>query len=121
MKRRGDSAGEDLRDGVGGAALSDWEDVRAHIVQDEQQVAGHRVQLRLGQLRKDRNLTQKDVARLLGVSQARVSAIESGTMPATELSTLARYVSALGGTLRVVADFEDDSGHRELYSASPNR
>jgi predicted XRE-type DNA-binding protein len=120
MMRRGDSAAKHLHHGGDEGDLSNWQDVRPRIVQDEERVAGHRVQLRLSQLRRDRDLTQKDVAKLLGVSQARVSAIESSTMSATELATLVKYVSALGGTLRVVVDFDDDSGHRELYSANPD-
>jgi predicted XRE-type DNA-binding protein len=39
------------------------------------------------------------------VSQARVSKIERGDLTHTELGTLTAYVEALGGTLRVVADF----------------
>jgi predicted XRE-type DNA-binding protein len=48
---------------------------------------------------------QADVAALMGVSQARVSQLESGDLSHTELGTLQSYVAALGGSLRVVADF----------------
>lgn len=40
------------------------------------------------------------------VTQARVSKIESGNLQHSELGTLQGYVEALGGKLRVVADFE---------------
>jgi hypothetical protein len=43
-----------------------------------------------------------------GVSQRRVSAIEHGEEQATR-GTLAAYVAALGGRLRLVAEFEDES------------
>jgi hypothetical protein len=43
------------------------------------------------------------------VSQARISKIEHGTLTHTELGTLESYVEALGGRLRVVAEFDDQS------------
>lgn len=52
---------------------------------------------------------QADVAALMGISQARVSKLESGDLSHTELGTLQSYVAALGGNLRIVADFGDDS------------
>ena len=52
---------------------------------------------------------QADVAALMGVSQARVSKLESGDLSHTELGTLQSYVAALGGHLRVVAEFGDRS------------
>jgi predicted XRE-type DNA-binding protein len=48
---------------------------------------------------------QADVAALMGISQARVSKLESGDLSHTELGTLQSYVAALGGHLRVVAEF----------------
>ncbi|EUA08415.1 helix-turn-helix family protein [Mycobacterium kansasii 732] len=63
---------------------------------------------RLTEIRKARGHTrQADVAALLGVSQARVSKLESGDLSHTELRTLQSYVAALGGTLRVLAEFGD--------------
>lgn len=52
---------------------------------------------------------QSDVALLMGVSQARVSKLESGDLTHTELGTLQSYVAALGGQLRIVADFGESS------------
>ena len=43
----------------------------------------------------------------MGVTQPRVSAIERGELDTVTLSTLRAYVHALGGKLRVVADFGD--------------
>lgn len=65
---------------------------------------------RLAEIRKAHgHARQADVAVLMGVSQARVSQLESGDLAHTELGTLQSYVAALGGHLRVVADFGEDS------------
>jgi DNA-binding XRE family transcriptional regulator len=61
----------------------------------------------LAQVRTEQDRTQEDVAKSMGVSQPRVSAIERGELDTVTLSTLRAYVSALGGRLRVVADFGD--------------
>jgi len=59
----------------------------------------------LTEMRKKAGLTQAEVAEAMGVSQQRVSAIESGTV--AELATLGDYIRALGGELKVIADFGD--------------
>ncbi|MDR0945691.1 MAG: helix-turn-helix domain-containing protein [Bifidobacteriaceae bacterium] len=59
---------------------------------------------RLKELREASGLTQTDIAQRLGVSQARVSAIEHGDTGSTRLNTLRRYAQALGGRLRVEVD-----------------
>ncbi len=41
----------------------------------------------------------------MGISQQRVSAIENGAVAV--LATLADYIRALGGELKVIADFGD--------------
>lgn len=61
---------------------------------------------RLAELRKRREMTQEQVAAHMGVSVARVSQIESGNVSTQDV--LARYIAALGGTLRLVADFGDE-------------
>src|SRR5260221_7205994 len=53
----------------------------------------------LTEMRHDAGLTQAEVAEAMGVSQQRVSAIESGSV--SSLATLAEYVRALGGELKV--------------------
>ncbi|MEU3408219.1 helix-turn-helix protein [Streptomyces sp. 3211.6] len=62
---------------------------------------------RLAEIRQEQALTQRDVAETMGVSAPRVSAIENGDMDRTEVATLRSYVEAIGGHLRVVADFGD--------------
>lgn len=60
---------------------------------------------KLAHMRKIIGLTQADVAKAIGVTPQRVSAIESGQV--AEISVLAQYVQALGGELKVIADFGD--------------
>jgi predicted XRE-type DNA-binding protein len=65
---------------------------------------------RLAEIRKAQcHARQADVAAMMGVSQARVSKLESGDLSRTELGTLQSYVAALGGHLRIVADFGESS------------
>ncbi|RJO74926.1 XRE family transcriptional regulator [Nocardia panacis] len=61
---------------------------------------------RLGELRKHRGLSQKQIADLMGISVARVSQIEQGEVSTREV--LSRYVAALGGELKLIADFGDE-------------
>jgi predicted XRE-type DNA-binding protein len=64
----------------------------------------------LAEIRKAQgHARQADVAALMGVSQARVSQLESGDLSHTELGTLQSYVAALGGSLRVIADFGEST------------
>jgi hypothetical protein len=42
----------------------------------------------------------------MGVSVARVSQIEAGAVSTQDV--LSRYIAALGGTLRLIADFGDE-------------
>jgi DNA-binding XRE family transcriptional regulator len=59
----------------------------------------------LTEMRKNAGLTQAEVAEAMGISQQRVSAIENGAVAV--LATLADYIRALGGELKVIADFGD--------------
>jgi DNA-binding XRE family transcriptional regulator len=61
---------------------------------------------RLAEMRKRRGMTQEQVAVRMGVSVARVSQIERGDVSTQDV--LNRYVSALGGTLKLIADFGDE-------------
>ncbi|MGH7889170.1 MAG: helix-turn-helix domain-containing protein [Thermodesulfobacteriota bacterium] len=56
-------------------------------------------------LRNARKLTQKAVAKKLGISQDNVSRLESRSD--VLLSTLREYVHSLGGELSIVAEFPD--------------
>jgi DNA-binding XRE family transcriptional regulator len=61
---------------------------------------------RLADMRKRRGLTQEQVASRMGVSVSRVSQIEGGDVSTQDV--LNRYVAALGGTLKLIADFGDE-------------
>ena len=61
---------------------------------------------RLADMRKRRGLTQHQVADRMVVSVGRVSQIESGDVSTRDV--LERYVAALGGTLKLIADFGDE-------------
>jgi transcriptional regulator with XRE-family HTH domain len=65
-------------------------------------------QAMLSELRRELDLTQAAVAERLEVTQENVSQIERGEVD-LRISTLSRYVEALGGSLRVRADFPDRS------------
>jgi len=59
----------------------------------------------LAQMRKQQGLTQAQVATAMGVSQVRVSRMEHGDVKKMQVESIAAYVSAIGGHLRLVADF----------------
>ncbi|NOL44556.1 XRE family transcriptional regulator [Kribbella sandramycini] len=61
----------------------------------------------LAEVRKQHGLTQTDLAERLHVTQKAVSKIERGDLTRSELSTVRKYVEALGGKLEIVADFGD--------------
>lgn len=95
-----------------------WREVRAEAAPrlDEQAVSNVRKTTqeevrahRLVEVRREQVARQDQVAALINVSQSRVSQIERGDLQHTQLGTLEAYVAALGGHLRVVADFGDRS------------
>ena len=59
----------------------------------------------LNVLRKTKNVTQIEMAKLLAVAQSGVSRIEN--RDDVLLSTLKNYVKVLGGHLRITAEFPD--------------
>ena len=60
----------------------------------------------LAELRRFRGVTQVELAERLGWSQSSVSRFEH--QRDMRVSTLAAYVSALGGVLALWAEFDDD-------------
>lgn len=50
-------------------------------------------------------MTQAQVAATMGVSQVRVSRMEHGDLEKMQVESIAAYVAAIGGHLRLVADF----------------
>jgi len=61
--------------------------------------------LTLQEIRQHKNVTQKDLAELLGIEQANVSRMER--RKDMKLSTLSEYIEALGGTLQINAIFPE--------------
>jgi predicted XRE-type DNA-binding protein len=75
----------------------------------------------LAQMRKQHGLTQAQVAQAMGVSQARVSKMEHGDVERMQVESIAAYVNAIGGHLRLVADFDQATttfiGYTEALTA----
>jgi transcriptional regulator with XRE-family HTH domain len=71
----------------------------------------------LGELRRKLDLTQAVVADRLDVTQENVSQIERGEAD-VRLSTLSRYVEALGGHLEISAAFPEETVALSVGSAS---
>lgn len=63
----------------------------------------------LRELRKAQGRTQAEVARALGVSQARVSQIENRDLATMELDTVRAYAAALGGLVAVTVSIGTES------------
>jgi transcriptional regulator with XRE-family HTH domain len=74
----------------------------------------------LGELRRKLDLTQAVVADRLDVTQENVSQIERGEAD-VRLSTLSRYIEALGGRLEVRATFPDETVALTLGQAATVR
>jgi len=62
-------------------------------------------ELTLRDLRQAHNFTQETIAEILGVEQENVSRLERRAD--VLLSTLSSYVAAMGGKLRLIAEFPD--------------
>ena len=63
------------------------------------------VEMQLQELRKSRDVTQVDLAKVMKVEQAAISKLER--REDMYVSTLRDYVKALGGELKLVASFPD--------------
>lgn len=58
----------------------------------------------LREARKACNMTQVQLASVMGVSQNRVSRMENGDIGSMSLDTIRRYVEALGGEMTLIAN-----------------
>ncbi|WP_432190432.1 helix-turn-helix domain-containing protein [Streptomyces sp. Tue6028] len=63
----------------------------------------------LADLRRAQGLTQVQVAALMGIQQSNVSRIERTPVQQLELLTIQRYLAAVDGRLRLIADIGDDT------------
>jgi DNA-binding XRE family transcriptional regulator len=95
-----------------------WEQVRAEALESgrvtpdalaQAQVAqdGFVAGYRLAELRGKAGMTQTQLAEAMGVSQARVSAMERGEVDSLTVASVRAYITALGGTVRIVASLDD--------------
>jgi len=89
---------------------------------DEKKVRRHRDAIlaesravRLSEFRKSLDLTQKEMAEILGIDQSNVSRIEKGNLKSTEIGTLSSYIEALGGKIEIHVRMGKKS-HRLLES-----
>jgi DNA-binding XRE family transcriptional regulator len=87
-----------------------YSELRAKMPPEARQAADRlrtklREELPLHELREARRLTQQQLAAALGVSQSSVSQIERSSD--LYLSTLAKFVEAMGGRLDLVAVFPE--------------
>jgi len=60
----------------------------------------------LQEIRKSQDVTQNDIAKLLGIKQENVSRMER--REDMKVSTMREYIEALGGTMQINAVFPDD-------------
>lgn len=98
----------------------------ARIEAARQRAAADILAFSLAELRKALDITQAELARRLDVTQPVISEYEHTSDP--RLSTLQRYVAALGGHLRVLVQFEEDivelqsqASGSETYLRPPKR
>ncbi len=94
-----------------GPLTKSWRTVRGQRPLNEGRVTAYKrlmeAEVRLAEVRRRRGASQATIAAALEVSQPNISRIEQeGDV---YLSTLARYVSALGGHLEVSAVFPDET------------
>lgn len=98
--------------------MTPWEQVRAEALESGQvtQDALTRAQVeqdayvagyRLAELRGKAGMTQTQLAEAMGVSQARVSAMERGEVDSLTVASVRAYITALGGTVKIVASLDD--------------
>lgn len=73
---------------------------------------------RLAQVREQTGMSQAQLAASMGISQPRVSQLERGDVSQMTVDTLSRYIMALDGRLRLIADFDD---HNVTISSEINR
>ena len=86
--------------------LTSFDDYMATLPKDSQNRINERAEKALqayeiAQLRQNANLSQKQLAEKMGVSQANISKIENGKD--VYLSTLKRYIATLGGEIHINA------------------
>lgn len=96
-----------------------FDDFMAKLPKEEQQAIMERAavliaeEATLRQLREAQERTQEEVAKTLRINQAGVSKLERRTD--MYLSTLRKYIEAMGGKLEILARFQDRSVRIGLF------
>ena len=80
-----------------------------------------RIEQDLATLRKGRNVSQRQLARMLGVTQPAIAKIESGRVRNLEIKTLVRYAVALGGRVRIAVETDEHPRRRRRLLVSKRR
>jgi DNA-binding XRE family transcriptional regulator len=93
---------KDLKDKMSPESRAEMNRMKAALV----------AEMPLEQLRAARQLTQTNLAQVLGVNQSAVSKLEKRTD--MYLSTLRSYIEAMGGTLDIQAVFPEGSVRIEM-------
>ena len=112
-------------------ATRPWREIRRPLstqreAQIQADIAAELSRMKLPELRRARQLTQKAVANILGIAQGDVSKLERRTD--AYVATRRNYIEALGGSLRITAQFpnadpieiEGFSSIDPARSSSPN-
>ena len=99
------------------ATCKKWSELNAKISPESQAEIARRKEelladIPLEQLRAARQLTQTNLAQVLGVSQSAVSKLEKRAD--MYLSTLRSYIKAMGGQLEIQAVFPEGSVRMEM-------
>jgi hypothetical protein len=79
---------------------------RARVDAEKAEVLREQLDFKLAELRQIREITQVELAEALSTTQSGVSRMEH--QADLHLSTLLRYVRALGGELEITAVFDDE-------------
>jgi DNA-binding Xre family transcriptional regulator len=96
-----------------------WETLRARMTPEQRERARLRAQqmlaeMPLQELRRARQLTQEQLAEALGMDQGNISKLERRTD--MYVSTLRKFIEALGGQLEVIARFPEGSIRIDQFS-----
>ncbi len=99
-----------------------WSELASKMAPEQRARAAERAneilrEMPLVELRRQLNLTQEALAEALGTSQASVSKLERRSD--LYLSTLRRYVEALGGELEITARFADGEIRLDRWNPEP--